>query len=259
MGIEAAGQIAANVVIAGASLSLLMKSIDWALSDAQKKRLDRINLLIWNRLDDARRSSLFEYFKSRVFRILVYVSTVLFQLWSVYLYIERYHDDLYEGDPEWLIPDLKVIVALIAAGGLLVFLIAKSIITVGYWLSHAQTMQSYLFRSFLILFASVFLFVIAFVVGFVSGEIDFSLRRDFDTGWVYLLDLFVWLGWVMFAALVAMLAVLALCLPLLIGICSVCLYTLEFVVRRLAEYPNGSVLGLSVLAGGTAALVKTFL
>lgn len=36
----------------------------------------------------------------------------------------------------------------------------------------------------------------------------------------------------------------------------VVLYPLEFVIRRVAEYPKGSLLGLAVVCGGVATLAK---
>jgi hypothetical protein len=44
----------------------------------------------------------------------------------------------------------------------------------------------------------------------------------------------------------------------LLYIARVILYAGEFVVRRIAEYPKGPVLGLSALIGGIAAVFKAF-
>jgi len=40
---------------------------------------------------------------------------------------------------------------------------------------------------------------------------------------------------------------------------SVLLWLMEFIARRIAEYPKGPVLGLSALAGGIAGLIKIFI
>lgn len=230
-----------NLVIACSLIVAGFTALEVLLSDKQKKTSEAAFIRLWSRLDDLKRYPLTDFLRQRdVWRL---SSGIMF---GILLFVSAIHaaiNDPRQSDINWFGPSGIAVVALL----LLVVFYWSSLVADGVgWLVHhlMPSRASWMFWIVPVVAA------LAFAVGAGIFILFMDIARPLATVGIILLLASVCLGvlWVMTL------------LPLLLvhsGIAGLLLSVAEFVTRRLAEYPKGPLLAVSVLVGVVGIVLKT--
>lgn len=200
--------------------------VDFLLTPAQTKWLSDRVLHFWTVLDDTKKGAYLDFIISTPFRVVAVITCVLVTAATVW----------------WITGDFShfwqwYLVALSLAASLLV-------IRIGFtWFFLAVAASGFILA---IVLAGIIVF---FAVG--------VLILSWATNPASILGVILYTLSTVFLA-VALVLGLTVAPAIVAYVLTFLLYPIEFLVRRIAEYPKGPVLALSAFGGGLAALFKIF-
>jgi hypothetical protein len=216
-------KIVADIVVACSMLGAAFGLLDLLLSSEQKAKLSDASVRLWNWLDEAKQVSFFEMLRPRKVRIVLSLAAAISMLGTAAS--EYGYQDL----------ALNLRSPIFAIGFFTAAIITFSI--AAFTLS-ARTKLGLAVRTSICL--AVLIVPLLVVVYSSDGLVAIVL---FLAVWTLLVPFFF--AWVV------------MFLPLAgIYLASALVHIAEFLMRRVAEYPKGVVLGLSVIVGSVAGLLK---
>jgi hypothetical protein len=234
----------ANIVIGLSGFVATLSLVDFFATDIQKRRLSDWVLSVWNWLDEIKKRTFVEWFKRPRPQkgFLVAVVGLTFAVSTVFQ--SKFFNllGLYEG---WFL-----IAAVVGCGSAVAFWVGRRL---SKRISKAQTLQEvpYITKSFI----RVPILLTLAITGLWLFDLSF-------VRWMpeYIVVAILFLSLIAFVSSITIgIFMIVLVFPFLLAdMLASCLRTAEFVVRRVAEYPKGPILALSVLAGGVAAVLKLF-
>ena len=215
----------ANAVIGLSAIVASLVVVDFLLTPAQTKWLSDCVLRFSNVLDDLKHGAHIEFLASTPLRVLAVITCTLFTAAVVWMISGNFSHFW-----QWYLVVLSFVCSLI-------------VIRIGFtWFSFFTTasvvLAAVLVVTAVFLVAGLLILRWAVNPASMSGVILYMLSTVF-------LAIALMLGLSAAPAIVA-------------HVLTVILYPIEFLVRRIAEYPKGPVLALSALGGGIAALFKIF-
>jgi hypothetical protein len=230
----------ASLLLSFSSVVSVLAVLDWLLSDAQKKRISDVTLLVWNRLDELKRGSFLRVFESKTKRAMLCAGGSI-------MCVQPIIDHLFWNARNPLVAD--VLLVLTEVFGLMqgpaviavVAVMAASTGIVGYiglsFLLNDLSFKRLMARSTLMLFVALTPILIAMTVSvpIQISVISFFISVQFAVIWI---------------VIVAPIAFAALASGLL--------YVAEMLLRRIAENPKGPIIALSAFLSLVLAALKVF-
>lgn len=249
-----------SLIFVVGALLLVTRLLDVFLSDKQKTYLSDWSHSVWNWVDEAKKVSLFTNFTSpktqRIISFLMYfISLIIFIIWgfgSWFLKPQSMWEDLeHITDPHFILGGTILIAIMVLSTKLL---LPRIIL----YISRSKNLGTYVDRITLVNLLMAIMLLSLYLV-YVNKTLEHIELNDFSYITIVLYLLFIWLPamivWVpllIFSFFVYLVAILV-CLTYIL------LYPLEFILRRIAEYPTGPVLAVSALAtaiGGFLVLLR---
>jgi hypothetical protein len=226
--------------------------LDVFLGEARKERLADIELRVWYWLARARDHSLLDWLRKH--EGFLYLLAVIVQFG--YLYWLYFHTNMLQHASNVDIHGGSV------PTGVLIFFTFLFCIIIGNWLAYdtlqAPTLPSALFRLSRLLCFSLGILSLVAGLSFVLPDEILSTPQPDDLFRIAYLKFFAFIVTLNFAASLLVCWVIVAVPLVVVTLCTGCFAILEFILRRLAEYPKGALLGLSAILGTIAGLFKLF-
>jgi hypothetical protein len=218
----------ANLVIAGGVTITSLALLELLLTDSQKQQLERLLVRSWSWLDDLRDWSLSDWLKTARNKRRFMAATI-----AVFLA---------------LILGIKVAVPDVPWPKLFLFLLAAALVAAPWTFLVMTRLPLYdvTSRLYIAAFAAVALF---FVIPAVDTTFLVRLGAGHWLRWpIHALTIVLWVT-TLLVAIASSPFVIAIFASMILGV-------VEFVVRRIAEYPKGPIIGISILVASIVGLVK---
>ena len=236
-----------KLIFIGGTATFIATLADVLLSDKQKERLSDLTINIWNWVDEARSVSMYERFLSpRVQNIIITTALVIISIIYILVIAARTREDLIK-EPSNYHHDLGLIIGSILGGLFILWLIRiimkKLLPKVLRYLAKSKNIWTYIAKLTIL---NITLFAMFAGAGLlISGGHGWAIAVL-----ILLLPLvIVWPSLLLVSIFLYVVAVLIILAYLI-------LYPLEFVLRRIAEYPAGPVLALSGLVAAIGGFAE---
>jgi hypothetical protein len=233
-----------DALLIASTFAFIFAIADVLLSDDQKRRMDVLTTRLWNKLDDYKTYSLWPVFRSHRFRTVVFLVGLITPLAAMALTPD---DPTVERQP---ITFNDVFVTLIIACiSSLVAILSLA------WVTSASKRPTVAIRAVLVLAIVIpaFLFCMPFLAKPLllmtsRPQPPGGFSQDYGVGGLGMIAL-------MLLSILCMVIVMALPIAI-VQLLRMSIVVGEFVVRRIAEYPKGTILAGSAIATAALGLFK---
>ena len=233
-----------DALLTASAFAFIFALADVLLSDDQKRRMDIFTTHLWNKLDDYKSHSLWPVFRSRRFRAVIFLVGMLTPLATI---------EVSPASPRVRSLPIEfsdVFVVLVI--GLIPSLLAISLLI---WVTSASGRTIIVIRT--VLAVVILILGLLFCMPFLIKLLLVMTARppppggySFDYGTTGLATFTL-----MALSAISMATVMALPI-IVVQLLRVSIVVGEFIVRRMAEYPKGSILAGSVVAAAAVGLFK---
>lgn len=243
-----------EVAIIAAAGTMFLKFLDWILDKNAKEKINNWTTYVWNLLDDLKKTPIFGRFKTVKGKVGLSIAlTICCLIISSFVILDVFF---------WTSGKVEQYTT-VATTLLLVFFMNLILIKIAFWTSSANTALAFFIKFSAVLFVVILLGVGIFALpnkeidwgevisspGFFDYKPPPTVREQLVSG--------VIMGFMSgVISSVICLWLLAALPPLIVLLSQIVLTCAEFIVRRIAEYEKGAVLGLSVVVGGLGAFLK---
>jgi hypothetical protein len=240
-----------DIVLILSSFVGILALLDLLLSEQQKQMIQDQTIRFWAWLDELKKLRFADWFRNRPARILLGLMAGAIVFTCV--------------NPILLLPVLIMFSFATGEAGVFILVplfIILLILMVLFWLWLGSRIIATLLRpsnKYRVIGRAVIIGVLLLSMPIVSYLTFERLPENWGSSLFVYIPLLVTLLFVGFGGVFLLVYWAAAVIPLLFAYtATVLLYTLELVVRRIAEYPKGPILGISAGCAGVAAALKFF-